>query len=128
MIKFRYVFKNKSTGELIYEFYNIKQIERLNFISRFLKNNEFELISRDRYIGMLDINGKEIYENDIDQYGFTVSYVGGGENDHSNDGLEVGWYLQVGGFASYSKITFYSDHTNPNNNIIVTTNKHKISE
>ena len=58
MIKFRYVFKNKSTGELIYEFYNIKQIERLDFISRFLKNNEFELISRDRHIGMLDINGK----------------------------------------------------------------------
>lgn len=57
-----------------------------------------------QYAGMKDVNGVEIYEGDIDEYGYIVSYVDGSEG--GDLGMEIGFHLQRDNFESWSKMVF----------------------
>ena len=61
MIKFRYVYSN---GKEIKTFiYTIEEIER--GWHEWTNLGDFKLISRDRFTGLKDKNGVEIFENDV---------------------------------------------------------------
>lgn len=62
-MKIRYAIKNKHTGVIHFKWYTITQIEV--GLSKLFDTENYDIISRDRFSGMTDINGREIYENDI---------------------------------------------------------------
>lgn len=63
-IKIRYVLKNRNTGKIHYKWYTIEQIEKEGLSNLFDIEN-YEIISRDRDIGLLDKHGDSIYDRDI---------------------------------------------------------------
>ena len=64
-IKFRYIFRERRTGEVFKRVVSINYIENRLFIPNPFGSWDFEILSRDRFINFLDKNKKEIYERDI---------------------------------------------------------------
>lgn len=114
-MKVRYVFKHNKTGVIEFRYATLEEIEN-GILFQFKKELEsfgYELISRDQYIGMLDVNNKEIYENDMFYSRYKVSYACKSEDDGAALGLELGWYYERGDFESYDIIKF-TDRKNCN--------------
>lgn len=59
-----------------------------------------------RPVGFKDKNGKEIYEGDINQGGYVITYLANLEDGY---GMEAGWYLQRDNFESWSKLECNED-------------------
>jgi hypothetical protein len=64
---------------------------------------------------MISSHGQEdkyVFEGDVDDNGFIVTFVGRKENDDgSATGMDIGWYLQRDNFSSYSQIVIGEDIT-----------------
>ncbi|MED4374055.1 YopX family protein [Bacillus licheniformis] len=66
IIKIRYTFRHKGSGNIEMKWYNIGQLEeRAAAKLSPVFSDEYELISRDLYTGLKDNTDREIYEKDI---------------------------------------------------------------
>lgn len=69
------------------------------------------------YTGLKDCNGKEIYEGDIDKYGYVVTYVA---DINESLGMNCGWYLQRNDFESWYELKCDSEEIEIVGNIFET--------
>jgi uncharacterized phage protein (TIGR01671 family) len=86
--------------------FNTKEIILLNEYTKESYTRNFEDCVLMQYTGVEDKNGKEIYEGDIDQYGYVVTYVG---DFGSGLDMNAGWYLQRDNFESWSELECNED-------------------
>ncbi|HBC94348.1 MAG TPA: hypothetical protein DCZ10_15975 [Pelotomaculum sp.] len=74
--KLRYVYKHKRDGDWQYDYFTLDEIEsgKAAEMVRAIKRDGYELIARDRFIGVGDKNGVEVYEGD---HIVCKQYIGG---------------------------------------------------
>jgi len=63
-MKFRYILKNKNTGEAYKKIYTLNQIQKKGLSALFDLEN-YEIISVDLFVGLKDKNGIDIFQKDI---------------------------------------------------------------
>ena len=83
-------------AEYTYDYYG-SEIPEFSFGS-VLDSDDYIVME---YTGLKDRNGKEIYEGDIDKYGYIVTYVA---DINESLGMNCGWYLQRNDFESWSPL------------------------
>lgn len=64
VIAFRYTYQHQDTGRIVSKHYTIHEIEQ----GQIMIYPEWVIIARDRFIGLVDKNDNDIYENDILKY------------------------------------------------------------
>jgi len=97
-IKIRYTVQHDETGYITSKVFTLKEIE-LSKSVEWLKDDvrRYGVIGRDMFTGLLDVNGKEIYQNDIVK--FTSEYTAGGKYVNQ-------FNKNVDGFIEWSKNVF----------------------
>lgn len=72
-----------------------------------LLNGLIEHLKPLEYVGITDVEGKEMHEGDIDANGMIVTYCG---DQASGLGMNVGWYLQTGDFEKWVELESKDNH------------------
>jgi hypothetical protein len=66
MDKYRYVFKERNTGKFIDKVFTLEHIEKGQASSEIFRlRSEYDLISRDRWTGLVSENEMDIYDNSL---------------------------------------------------------------